>query len=202
MSRISRQATRGNNRPVLPAWGWLGIGGVLGAALSALVLVRGWTPILRHHELPQPNPDATVAPAADGGIEAATAPPKKFDFYQALPEMEVVIPDAELTAKARAERQAASQPAAGASPVAPAQSAGRYVLQVGSYPDPKSADEAKAKLALLGYVARVEPVTVNGKTWNRVRLGPYPSATDLEAAKQSLATNGVHAIALKETPPQ
>jgi len=47
----------------------------------------------------------------------------------------------------------------------------------------------------------VQPVTINGKAWHRVRLGPYPSASELESAKRALSENGVNAIALKETPP-
>ena len=122
-----------------------------------------------------------------------------------LPEAEVVIPDAELSAKAKAEQQARANattaPATTGTTPATAAS-GRYILQTGSYPEPKAADEAKAKLALAGFVAQVQPVTINGKTWHRVRLGPYPSASELEAAKRSLADNGINAIALKEQPAQ
>ncbi|MFZ1223422.1 MAG: SPOR domain-containing protein [Dokdonella sp.] len=39
---------------------------------------------------------------------------------------------------------------------------------------------------------------MNGKTWNRVRLGPYASASELEVAKAALSDNGFNAIALKE----
>ncbi len=141
--------------------------------------------------------------------EAKPPPKKNYDFYQVLPEAEVVIPDAELSAKAKAEKQARANPAApatapGTTPAgtaAPAAGA-RYVLQTSSYPDPKAADEAKAKLALSGFSAQVQPVTINGKTWHRVRLGPYASASELEAAKKSLAENGISAIALKEQPAQ
>ncbi|HEY6544715.1 MAG TPA: SPOR domain-containing protein [Dokdonella sp.] len=42
---------------------------------------------------------------------------------------------------------------------------------------------------------------MNGKTWHRVRVGPYATASELEAAKRSLADNGIKAIALKETGP-
>ena len=75
------------------------------------------------------------------------------------------------------------------------------MLQAGSYPDPRAADEAKAKLALSGFIAHIQPVTINGKTWHRVRVGPYATASELEAAKRSLADNGIKAIALKETGP-
>ncbi|HET6545803.1 MAG TPA: SPOR domain-containing protein [Rhodanobacteraceae bacterium] len=197
-----RQATRGNDRAALPAWIWLGIGVVLGLALSALVLIKDWAPMLRNKNLPQPNPDATVPPSSEPAVadDGKVKQRKSYDFYQVLPEMEVVIPDAELSAKARAEQQArAAQPATPGGTEPAAQAGVRYMLQAGSYPDASSADEAKARLALLGFVAQVQPVTINGKTWNRVRLGPYPSASDLETAKRTLADNGINAIALKET---
>ena len=44
----------------------------------------------------------------------------------------------------------------------------------------------------------VASVNVNGQTYNRVRLGPFKSATELEATKQRLSSAGSNAIALKE----
>ena len=43
-----------------------------------------------------------------------------------------------------------------------------------------------------------QSVSINGQTYHRVRLGPFPSATDLESTKQRLAGAGINAIALKE----
>jgi cell division protein FtsN len=209
----NKQAYRENDRQAAwPAWIWLGIGVLLGLALSALVLIKDWAPMLRKRNLPQPNAEATAPKESETAVadEAAKkpAPPKKsFDFYSVLPEMEVVIPDAELTAKARAEQQrqqaamAQSQTAnagtAAPTPASPSEG-GRYVLLAGSYGDPKAADEAKAKLAMLGVVAKVQSITINGKTWNRVMVGPYANASDTETAKKSLADNGVKAIPMKE----
>jgi cell division protein FtsN len=196
-----RQATRGGNGGQKPAWLWVLIGMLLGIGLMLLVLVKDWAPLLRKKNLPQPNPEAT-APRESEPPVAEAKPKKNYDFYQVLPEAEVVIPDAELSAKARAEQQAKTAPATTPNAAAPstgaASTAGRYILQTGSYPEPKAADEAKAKLALAGFVAQVQPVTINGKTWHRVRLGPYASASELESAKKSLSENGISAIALKE----
>ncbi len=196
-----RQATRGGTQT--PGWIWL-LGGVLiGAILMTLVYSKDWLPLLRKKELPQPNPQATAPKESEAPV-AEAKPKKNYDFYQVLPEAEVVIPDAELSAKAKAEQQAraaGTQPAAPALPpgAAPNPTAGgRYILQTGSYPESKAADEAKARLALVGFSARIQPVTINGKTWHRVRVGPYASASELEAAKRALADNGVSAIALKE----
>jgi cell division protein FtsN len=207
-ARKGRQATRGGSRS-WPAWVWVGIGLVLGIGLMLLVLGKDWAPLLRKRNLPQPNPAATAPPASEPAVADAgkpKEPPKKtYDFYKVLEANEVVIPDAELSAKARAEQQAKATPNAptpAPAPGTPAAGGGRYILQAGSYPDAKGADEIKAKLALLGFVAQVQPVTVNGRAWHRVRLGPYASASDLEAAKRTLSENGINAIALKEAPSQ
>ncbi|HXD50671.1 MAG TPA: SPOR domain-containing protein [Burkholderiales bacterium] len=210
-AKRSKQAYRENERQAWPAWVWMGIGVLLGLTLSALVLIKDWAPMLRKKNLPQPNAEATAPKeseqaVADEAAKKPAAPKKTFDFYSVLPEMEVVIPDAELSAKAKAEqaRQAAAaqtQNANTANPpvsAAPAETGGRYVLLAGSYADPKAADEAKAKLALLGVVAKVQSITINGKTWNRVMVGPYANASDTEAAKKALADNGVKAIPMKE----
>ena len=195
---------------------------LLGLTLSALVLIKDWAPMLRKKNVPQPNAEATAPKESEQAVadEAGKkpAPPKKtFDFYTALPEMEVVIPDAELSAKARAEQQrqqqamaqaqanganATTAQAPTAAAAAPAEGGGHYILLAGSYGDPKAADEAKAKLALLGVVAKVQSITVNGKTFNRVIVGPYSNASETEAAKATLADNGVKAIPMKQPPNQ
>ena len=220
-AKRTKQAYRGNEKQSWPAWIWLCLGVLLGLGLSALILIKDWAPMLRKKNLPQPNPEATApkeseqAVAEDAGKKPA--PPKKtYDFYSVLPEMEVVIPDAELTAKARAEQQrqqqqaaqtqsgAAANPAAttAATPTPAADASGRYVLMAGSYAEARAADEAKAKLALLGIVAKVQSITINGKTWNRVIVGPYSNASETESAKATLAENGVKAIPMKQTPNQ
>src|SRR6185369_4079644 len=114
-AKRSKQAYRENERQAWPAWVWMGIGVLLGLTLSALVLIKDWAPMLRKKNLPQPNAEATAPKeseqaVADEAAKKPAAPKKTFDFYSVLPEMEVVIPDAELSAKAKSEqaRQAAA----------------------------------------------------------------------------------------------
>lgn len=205
-ARSRKQATRGGSRQSsLPAWVWLGLGVVLGLVVAGAFLASDWAPMLRKKTGPQPNPEAVAPKVSEPPIAEAKDKRKNYDFYSVLPEMEVVIPDAEISAKARDEKARAQAAAAAAqqpatSPATPAAPSGnsRYLLQAGSYPTPKAADEVKARLAMLGFNAQVQPVTINGKTWNRVRLGPYASAGELETAKSALADNGISAIALKE----
>jgi len=152
----------------------------------------------------------------------------QFDFYSVLSEKEVRIPDAEISAQARVEQQQKQQQAAQLQAQQTAQAApttvpanapaavsqdvtaapanavpqpaagSGYLLQVGAFPNAADAETLKAKLALQGFVANVQSVNIGGQTYNRVRLGPFRSATDLESTKQRLAGAGINAIALKE----
>lgn len=207
-----RQAVRSGGTP---GWILFGAGVIVGVIVCAAAVLGGYAPSLRRHDQPEPNPQATAPKASEPGVadQAASDAGKKpsFDFYSVLPEKEVVIPDADLAAKAKQEAQ--QQAAAANNPVQPTTPTANteitttntttatgsgYLLQVGSFPSGADADGMKAKLALQGFSANVQPVTINGQTWNRVRLGPFHSATELEAARQRLASAGIHAIALKE----
>lgn len=187
--RGKSQAKRGGARSGVPAWIWLLAGVLLGLGLSAFVLLRE---AQDGRGAPTPNPTARAAreseaPVAQKAEPVAEAKPK-YDFYTVLAEREVRIPDNELAAQAERETQA---PAA----AAPTE---RYLLQAGAFADARDAEAVKARLALLGLVARVEVGQVNGKPVHRVRLGPYASARELEAAKRQLGENGIRdAIAIR-----
>ncbi|TAL72179.1 MAG: SPOR domain-containing protein [Rhodanobacter sp.] len=75
---------------------------------------------------------------------------------------------------------------------------GGYLLQIGAFPDAAKAESMKAQMAMQGFVANVQTVTVHGQPYHRVRLGPFASASALEATKQRLTAAGIPSIALKE----
>lgn len=193
MAKKAQQAYRGEPPRQWPAWVWLSAGVALGLLLSGIVLVKDWLPALRSNDAPQPNPAATAARAGDAGVAAEAQKPAetkpKYDFYSVLPEMEVVVPDAEIAAKAQ------QQPAAEPNPTATPE---KYLLQAGSFRAAPDAEEMKAKLALLGLRAGVVAVTIDGSTWHRVRVGPYATARELDDARRTLTANGIDAIALRE----
>lgn len=221
-----RQAVR-NRSGGFPAWGWAVVGIAVGALAVALLMHRSLLPLAATGPKPNAEAVArhpSDAGAVPGSAESAPKKPK-YDFYQLLSEKEVRIPDAEINARAQAEqrRLAAAQqtqmaaakanppaspvstsaPVAAsrnvvAAPAAAAAGPAGYLLQVGAFPDPADADSLKARLALQGFVANVQTVKVGGQTYHRVRLGPFQSATALEATKQRLAGAGISAIALKE----
>jgi len=73
-----------------------------------------------------------------------------------------------------------------------------YFIQAGSFQNPSEADNQKARLAILGFEASVEPANLPDKgTWYRVRLGPYKKVEDINKIRQQLAQNGIDASLVK-----
>jgi cell division protein FtsN len=112
-------------------------------------------------------------------------PPKpRFDFYNLLPEMEVVIPEQEITGVKKEGIKLVEKP-------------GTYLLQAGSFRSFDQADQLKAKLALLGLETRVDSATTNNGKWHRVRVGPYQNLEGLNTARSQLKRNGIDAILIR-----
>lgn len=219
--RSQARRTGGNG---LPAWAWLVLGLVLGAAALWVgsSLFEGDRDFLR----PRPNPDATPPAATADEPIVAGEPGTRFDFYTLLPGDGVAMSDEELAASAEAEAAAeaaadgagdADDAAADAphpdaadladapapdpdddSSAAATDDGARYVLQAGAFGDAEDAEAVKARIALLGLGARVEPATIDsGRTVYRVRMGPYDSAAALAEAKRKLAEGGLPSLAIR-----
>ena len=245
--RSKTQARRSGRRGGASGFKWLVVGLLLGgAAFGYLHFKERWdTP---SSNLPTPDPHARVRNSGDdnGLADVPDKPRVKYDFYELLPGREVVIPDAELDAQARAEQQAkiaaaaaaaravaagttiaaatpATDAATGATtsptagPAAPqatvptpstastaavpgaagGASAPRFLIQAGAFRGIAEAEALKAKIAMTGEIARVETAQINGNTVHRVRMGPYPDASALAAAKLALAGHGITAQAIR-----
>ncbi len=143
-------------------------------------------------------------------------PPKpRFDFYTLLPEMEVVIPEQEITealkqppppATVAAPVEEASKPVAAipAPKPAPAKTAkpasGTFYLQVGSFRNSAQAERFKAELAMQGMQTSIQTVTINNKdTYHRVRVGPFHDFDTLDKTRQSLKKKGIDSTPIKVT---
>jgi cell division protein FtsN len=185
------RAQRKPSKKPLPAWLWLLTGLLLGGFIVGLVWLRGQSQDVGGGWVgaqPDRPPQGPVreAPAAEN-----PPPPKpRFDFYNLLPKMEVVVPDEELGAPA---------PAA----TAPSEPAGteRYLVQVGSFREAADADRLKAQLALLGFEARVVAARLeNRETRYRVRLGPHEGRDAVNAVRTRLGENGFQGIVIRLAP--
>lgn len=199
--RGKSQARRsGRSSNATPGWVWMLAGIGLGLVIAIVFMMRDRIDMPTG---PRPNPGAQAPGASEEPVAQEPAPRRpRYDFYTVLPEREVVVPDAEISAQAQAEQQAQQQPETppatpDPTPAQPAV-AERYVLQAGAFRSSSDAESLRARIALSGLVARVETAQIDGDTVYRVRLGPYSSASQLESAKQQLSGNGIEAVAIRD----
>lgn len=180
-----------------PAWVWLLIGLIPGLFIAVLIYLGGYTssdvsglPGANTMSLPAPERSQTDTRAVRAEAEAKPLPEPvaakpRFDFYTILPEMEVAIPEKEVTGKT-------------VEGLAQVEKAGTYVLQAGSFKNFQEADRLKASLGLLGIEANIQTVTVNNKdTWHRVHIGPYKELVELNQIRARLRQNHIDAVLLK-----
>ena len=111
----------------------------------------------------------------------------KFNFYTILPELEVLIPESE-TKPPRTSNNT------------PDREGKQYILQAGSFKNMSDAEKLKASLALLGFQANIQKVTVNSTAWHRVRIGPYSQSNDLYDKIDELRKNNINAIPMELKP--
>ncbi len=147
-------------------------------------------------------------PAKQAQTQAPSGPKPKFEFYTILPELEVPVPET-----TEDQRQAAVPPALQTPPAAPSAPAtppptaapaptapddgGRYILQAGSSRNAVDAERLRASLALQGMVARIQTVNINGETWHRIRVGPFASRTEADAAQRQLRSADINTMLLE-----
>lgn len=175
------------------------IGLVLGIALAATVglyVTGGWK---AYQQQIAGNRD-TRDVREPAKTAKADAEKPRFDFYKILPGGE----DAKSTAKpAPADKAAGRVPGEPTSPdkakageaVASVDSGvkapERFWLQAGSFTTEGDAENLRARLAMAGWEAQMQPGQLADKaTRYRVRLGPYDNVTELNRVKGELARRG------------
>jgi cell division protein FtsN len=158
-------------------------------------MLKGYLPELKQHSpsVDETPPGQTEAALVEEDTKRAEKPKKpRYDFFTVLPEMEVVVPDQELSRKA-------DKPETPLDTVS-GDTLDSYILQVGSFRNQADAEQMKARLALLGSVATVQTVTVNGQTWHRVRIGPFEGARKADEIRRMLADNQIETLVMKANP--
>jgi len=162
------------------------IGFLLGlgvAAGIAIYFLKGPVPFINRVKPPEKTAPALSEAPKSGKAEDAKP---RFDFYRILPGQEEQVTEQQLKQAARAAAKAGVPPN------------DEYFLQAGSFQNPADADNTKAKLALLGLEASVEPISLPDKgVWYRVRLGPYVNLEEINRVRTQLAQNGLEASLIK-----
>ncbi len=181
MARKKRRPAK--KKPQAPVFLWLVTGVLLGLGIATAAIIGGYVPQTNESEgqgTPTPGsgqPDSSDAIVAD----APDTTKRHFDFFTVLPEMEVVVPETEIRQQVQADT-----------------TSGPYILQVGSFRKSADAERLKARLALLGMIAKIQKVTVNDAAWHRVRLGPYDSAREVNRLQIVLRDNSIDSRVYKD----
>jgi cell division protein FtsN len=157
-------------------WGGFALGllGGLALALAVTLVVTRNNPFVAA----SPAPVAQVEPPAKPAKPASPADAPTYDFYKSLP--------ANTNANSIAETPAP-----------------QFWLQAGAFQHAEEADNMKAKLALLGVEADIEPAELADQgTLYRVRIGPMHTRAELEATRKRLMDNAIAAEPVKNSEPK
>lgn len=177
-----------------PAWAWMLFGLAIGLSVAFAIYVKGQA----GNDAPRPlasepasmtEPVREETPAADPSVDAAPPPAEevpaaRFDFYDMLPNFEVIIPEQEKEVSTDTTARAVVTP-------------GVYVLQVGSFTEYADADRRRAQLALQGIESKIERVVIEDKTYHRVRIGPIDDLERLNVLRTRLHAAGMDVLRIR-----
>jgi cell division protein FtsN len=140
----------------------------------------GGKPVQRAPGSPVTNAPPAVLPPGIASAPAATA---------AIPRPTARDPAAILS----------GEPARGtaARSAVPGGDAFNYFVQAGAFNRAEDAEQQRAKLAMLGFAARVSEREQAGRTVYRVRLGPYTTSDEANAAQNRLQGSGIEAALVR-----
>ncbi len=199
-SRKRKKKSAGSG-PRAPGWLWLAAGFALGLvpALGLYVVERAGpfgdgarsSPSEPGTAAPAPVAASPVTsraqPAAEDPPEEERASRPRFEFYELLPEFEVVVPEVE----SRADP---------GPPPAEVEEPGRYVLQAGSFTKLADADRMQANLALLGIESRLQRVAIDDQVFHRVRIGPLSDLREINRIRNRLRDARIESLLMRAPP--
>lgn len=184
-----KRRKRGHEDAEYPGWVWMLFGLAIGLSVALAIYVNG-----RHARVvarPSPEPHAEVAADATKAEKPAPTaavrgepPPQRFEFYDMLPNFEVIIPEQEADVSTDTTERAVVQP-------------GTYVLQAGSFTEYADADRRRAQLALQGIESTIQRVTIDNKNYHRVRIGPIDDLDRLNLLRTRLRQADIDVLRIR-----
>ncbi|MDH3586298.1 MAG: SPOR domain-containing protein [Gammaproteobacteria bacterium] len=185
--RTKRRSARSKKQDY-PGWVWMLFGLAIGLSVAFAIYVRDGKPAAPPPVARQP---ASLESAIDDNGETPTASTpeekpqeKRFTFYDMLPNFEVVIPEEEPDVEVDIEPRAIVKP-------------GLYILQAGSFTRLEDADRRRAELALQGIESSIQRVTIDDKTYHRVRIGPTDDLQELNMLRSRLRAANIDVIRIR-----
>jgi len=174
-------------RADLRRWREFGYGLLAGVVLAAAAFVYAGAKEHKSAEpadAPRPDPHRLANTDTDSG-NAANKSSEQYDFYEMLPNFEVVVPEKDK--EVRRDVPAAGQ----------IERPGVYVLQAGSYRNEGDAQRVRKQLAMQGIEAQVQRVAVDADTWFRVRVGPIRKLDELNKKRHQLQAAELDALVIR-----
>ena len=167
---------------------------LIGAFVLLALGVVGF-PILFETQ-PRPLPAHTPIITAQGEpIAAALAAPamRAVPPRAASPAVEAPPEPEPVTAAPPSSPPAAPRPAASKAPAEAAPAEGRFVVQVGAFSDASMLRETRQKVEKLGLKTYTQVIEGDAGKRTRVRVGPYPTRAEAQAAAAKLKAAGLPA---------
>lgn len=192
MTRHRRRRPSRVKPEAYPGWLWMLFGLSLGLSVAVAIYVKDRRPApVAAREAPA-EPASLKSAIDDNGEAVAGKTPdeqaapteKRFTFYDMLPNFEVVIPEQERDVSADVSTEAIVEP-------------GIYVLQAGSFSTYADADRRKAELALHGIESTIQRVTIDDKTYHRVRIGPIEDLDKLNMLRSRLHAANIDVLRIR-----
>lgn len=184
-------------------------GGTLTGIFIGLVigLVAAFILVWVFNRMPLPfRTQETSAPPAESATPSSALPlpgkpgdkpreKQKFEFYDIL-EGKTATNATPAQTNTPPGNVASETPAEASGEVKPADV---FFLQVGAFKNTEDVDNLKAKLALQGYDASVQEITIANKgVMQRVRVGPFRSLAEMSRARTALAQGGIQTTVVKQ----
>jgi len=127
---------------------------------------------------PLTEPLSTTPTKVQKKVEPAPKIKERFNFYDILPESEVIPPKVEeykYTEKGKATKY-------------------QYILQTGSFRSIKDAERQRATIGFQGLKGRIEKTNNKGSTWYRVQVGPFYSRSKMNGAMDKLVAINIQPL--------
>jgi cell division protein FtsN len=180
--KTTRRPARRTKKQPMPGWVWMSFGLAIGLSVALAMYIKD-QPRSAETATEKPAPRVTVnKKPQEASPEVETE--SRFQFYEMLPNFEVVIPEKEESARPDVKPDPVAEP-------------GIYVLQAGSFSSYTDADRVKAQLALLGIVSGVQKISIEDKVYHRVRIGPVEDLERLNALRQQLRQAKVEVMVIR-----
>ncbi|MDH4107371.1 MAG: SPOR domain-containing protein [Gammaproteobacteria bacterium] len=186
MSRRRRKQGRTGHSEDYPGWVWMLFGLAIGLSVALAIYVKDRTrvvpsqPVAQTAGVPQSVREETTSQAGS----SAEASQRRFDFYDMLPNFEVVIPEQEPDVTKDSAAAVVDEP-------------GTYVLQAGSFSRYEDADRRRAELALQGIESRIQRVSIDDRTFHRVRIGPISDLDQLNRIRSRLRQANIDVLRIR-----